>query len=37
MLPAQPQPDQKVTPIVELVLCVVAGESKDGKRIFYNP
>ena len=34
---AQSQPDQEVTPIVDVVLLVVAGEIKDGKLPFYHP
>ena len=34
---AQSQPDQEVTPIVDVVLLVVAGESKNGKLLFYHP
>ena len=34
---AQSQPDQEVTPIVDVVLLVVAGENKDGKLPFYHP
>ena len=33
----QSQPDQEVDPIVEVVLLVVTGESKDGKHPFYYP
>ena len=34
---AQSQPDQEVDPIDEVVLLVVAGESKDGQLPFYHP
>ena len=34
---AQPQPNQEVAPIVEVVLLVVAGESQDNKLPFYHP
>ena len=34
---AQSQPDQEVASIVEVVLLVVAGESQDGKLLFYHP
>ena len=34
---AQPQPNQEVAPIVEVVLLVVTGESQDGKLPFYHP
>ena len=34
---AQSQPDQEVDQIDEVVLLVVAGESKDGKLPFYHP
>ena len=36
MVPAQLQSNQEVTQIVEVVLLVVAGESKDGKLPFYH-
>ena len=37
MVPAQLQSNQEVTPIEDVVLLVVAGESKDGKLPFYHP
>ena len=37
MVPSQLQSNQKVTPIVDIVLLVVAGESEDGKLPFYHP
>ena len=36
-MPAQLQSNQEVTPIVDVVLLVVAGEIKDGKLPFYHP
>ena len=36
MVPAQPQHNQEVAIIVEVVLLVVAGESKEGKLPFYH-
>ena len=37
MVPAQLQSNQEVTPIVDVVLLVVAGERKNGKLPFDNP
>ena len=37
MVPAQLQSNQEVTSIVDVVLLVVAGESKNGKLPFYHP
>ena len=37
MVPAQLQSNQEVTPLVDVVLLVVAGGSKDGKLPFYHP
>ena len=37
MVAAQLPSNQEVTPIVDVVLLVVAGESKDGKFTFYHP
>ena len=37
MVPAQLQSNQELTPIVDVVHLVVAGESKDGKLPFYHP
>ena len=37
MVPAQLQSNQEVTPIEDVVLLVLAGESKDGQLPFYHP
>ena len=37
MVPAQLQSNQEVTPIVDVVLLVVAGARKDGQLPFYHP